>query len=72
MNDRLAELESAIRVQADLIVDAQAEIINYLSGQIGSPEFIDRIIRLLDGPRQRDVQRQAREALGDEEPGNIA
>jgi hypothetical protein len=72
MNDRLAELESAIRVQADLIVDAQAEIINYLSEQIGSPEFIDRIIRLFDGSRQRDVQRQAREALGDKEPGNIA
>jgi hypothetical protein len=72
MNDRLAELESAIRVQADLIVDAQAEIINYLSGQIGSPEFIDRIIRLFDASRQRDVQRQAREALGDKEPGNIA
>jgi hypothetical protein len=72
MNNRLAELESAVRVQAGLIVDAQAEIINYLSGQIGSPEFIDRIIHLFDGPRQRDVQRQAREALGDEEPGNIA
>jgi hypothetical protein len=72
MNNRLAELESAVRVQAELIVDAQAEIINYLSGQIGSPEFIDRIIHLFDGPRQRDVQRQAREALGDEEPGNIA
>jgi hypothetical protein len=72
MNNRLAELESAVRVQADLIIDAQAEIINYLSGQIGSPEFIDRIVRLFDGPRQRDVERQAREALGDEEPGNIA
>jgi hypothetical protein len=63
VNDRLAKL---VRVQADIIIDAQAEIINYLSGQIGSPEFIDRIVRLFDGPRQRDVQRQAREALGDE------
>jgi hypothetical protein len=50
MNERLAELEAAIRAQAGLISDAQAEIINYLSGKIGSPEFIDRIIRLFDGP----------------------
>jgi hypothetical protein len=71
VNDRLAELESAIRVQADLIVDAEAEIINYLSGQIGSPEFIDRIVRLFDGPQQREAQRLAREARG-EDFGNNA
>ena len=72
MTDRTTKLESAIRGQAALIRDAQAEIINYLSEKIGSPEFVDRIIRLFDGPRQREVQRQAREALGDEEPGNTA
>jgi hypothetical protein len=72
MTERTTQLEAALSAQSALIEEAQAEIINYLSGQIGSPEFIDRIIRLLDGPRQRDVQRQAREALGDEEPGNIA
>ena len=72
MNDRLAQLEAAVRAQAALIRDAQAEIINLLSTEIGATEFTDRIIRLFDGPRQREVQRHAREALGDEEPGNIA
>lgn len=72
MNDRIAELEAAIRAQALLISEAQAEIMNYLSEKIGSPEFVDRIIRLFDCPRQREVQRQARKALSDEEPGNIA
>jgi hypothetical protein len=72
MTYRTAELESAVRAQATLIRDAQAEIINHLSAQIGPAAFIDRIIRLFDGPHQREVKRQAREALGDEEPGNIA
>jgi len=68
MNDRIAELESAVRWQAALIREAQAEIANHLSGEIGALELIERIIRLFDGPRQREVQRRAREALGDEEP----
>jgi hypothetical protein len=67
MNDRIAELEEAIRAQAALIRSAQEEIINHLSAKIGTVEFADRIIRLFDGPHQRKVQRQAREALGDEE-----
>ena len=66
MNDRLAELEAAIRAQAALICDAQVEITNYLSGEIGSPELTRRLLRLFDCQRQRDVQRKAREALGDE------
>jgi hypothetical protein len=72
MNNQIAELEAAIRAQAALIRDAQTEITNYLVKQIEAAEFTDRIIRLFDGPRQRDLERQAREALGDEEPGNIA
>jgi len=56
MNDRLAKLEAAVRAQADLIIDAQAEIINYLSGQMTSPEFVGRIIRLFDSPHQREVE----------------
>jgi hypothetical protein len=72
MNDRLAELQAAVRAQADLIIDAQAEIINYLSGQMTSTEFVGQIIRLFDSPHQREVERQVRRALGDEEPGNIA
>jgi hypothetical protein len=68
MDDRIAELEGAIRAQAALIRSAQEEVINHVSAKIGILEFADRIIRLLDGPRQRTVQRQARDALGDEEP----
>jgi hypothetical protein len=33
---------------------------------------IDGLLKLLDGPKQREVQLLAREALGDEEPGNVA
>jgi hypothetical protein len=67
VTDRLAELESAIRAQAALICDARVEITNYLSGEIGSQDFADRIIRLFDGSRHRHVQRHAREALADGE-----
>jgi hypothetical protein len=31
--------------------------------QIEAQEVVDRLIRLLDGPRQREVQRRAPEAL---------
>jgi hypothetical protein len=71
MNDRIAGLEAAIRAQGALTRDAQEEIINYLSAQIGPAEFTDRMIRLFDGQRQREVQRRAREALDDGEPGDI-
>jgi hypothetical protein len=30
------------------------------------------LLKLLDGPEQREADRLAREALGDKEPGNIA
>jgi len=71
MTERTTQLEAALSAQSALIEEAQAEIINYLSGQTGPPEFIDRIIRLLDGPQQREALRLAREALG-EDFGNNA
>jgi hypothetical protein len=30
------------------------------------------LLKLLDGPKQREAERLAREALGAREPGNIA
>jgi hypothetical protein len=42
---------------------AQAEVERYLVKQIEAQEVVDRLIRLLDGPRQREVQRRAPEAL---------
>jgi hypothetical protein len=71
MTERTTQLEAALSAQSALIEEAQAEIINHLSGQIGSPEFIDRIIHLFDGPQQREALRLAREALG-EDFGNNA
>jgi hypothetical protein len=71
ITERNTQLEAALSAQSALIEEAQAEIINYLSGQIGSPEFIDRIISLFDGPQQREALRIAREALG-EDFGNNA
>jgi hypothetical protein len=46
-----------------LIAAAQAEVERYLVKQIEAQEVVDRLIRLLDGPRQREVQRRAPEAL---------
>jgi hypothetical protein len=71
MTGRTERLEPAIRAQGALIADAQMEITNYLTKKIEAPEFVNRIIRLFDGPEQREAQRLAREALG-EEPGNVA
>jgi CheY-like chemotaxis protein len=62
MTDRLAQLESAFRAQNALIVEAQAEITRYLTKEIESAELIDRLIRLLDGPQQRQPQQLARRA----------
>jgi hypothetical protein len=67
MTDRTAELEAALRAQDVLIVEAQAEITNYLSKEIEAPEFVNRIIRLFDGPEQREAQRLTREVLADSE-----
>jgi len=71
MTERTTQLEATLSAQSALIEQAQAEIARYLSKEIESPEFIDRIIRLLDGPQQREALRLAREALG-EDFGNNA
>jgi hypothetical protein len=71
MTDRTAELEAAVRAQAGLIAAAQGLLTNYLSKEIEAPALIDSLLRLLDGPQQREAQRLAREAMG-EDFGNNA
>jgi hypothetical protein len=71
MSDRTAEFEAAIRAQAGLISEAQ-ELLHYLAKQIEAPALIEGLLKLLDGPEQREADRLAREALGEKEPGNIA
>jgi hypothetical protein len=70
-DERAIQLEAALSAQAALIEEAQAEIARYLSKKMESPEFVNKLIRLLDGPSQREAQRLAREALG-EDFGNNA
>ena len=71
MNDRTAELESAIRAQSALIFEAQSLLTAYLTKDLEAPALIERLLKLLDGPQQR-AERISREALGEQEPGNIA
>ena len=66
MTGRTEQLEPAIRAQGALIAEAQTEITRYLAKEIEAPALADRLIRLFDGPAQREAQRLAREALGEE------
>jgi hypothetical protein len=54
MTDRAAKLEAAVRAQDALIAAAQGLLTRYLAKEIESPSLIDALLRLLDGPQQRD------------------
>jgi hypothetical protein len=72
MTDRTAELEAALRAQDGLIAEAQRLLTDSLRpGGLSRDALIDELRKLLDGPRQRDVQRLLQEALG-EDFGNNA
>jgi hypothetical protein len=71
VKDRTAELEAAVRAQDALIAEAQAEITRFLTKEFEAAELVDSLIRLFDGPQQREAQRLSREALG-EDFGNNA
>jgi hypothetical protein len=71
MTSRETQLEAAVRAQDALIVQAQMEVERYLSKQFEAAELVDRLIRILDGSQQREAQRLARQALG-EDFGNNA
>jgi hypothetical protein len=71
MTSRETQLEAAVRAQDAPIVQAQMEVERYLSKQLEAAELVDQLIRILDGPQQREEQRLARQALG-EDFGNNA
>jgi hypothetical protein len=71
MTDRTAELEAAVRAQDGLIAAAQRLLTRYRAKEIESPMLIDGLLKLFDGPQQREVQLLSREALG-EDFGNNA
>jgi hypothetical protein len=71
VTDRTVKLEAALRAEESLIVEAQVLLTRYLAKEIEAPALIDSLLRLLDGPQQREAQRLAREALG-EDFGNNA
>ncbi len=71
MTDRTVELETAVRAHDALIAEAQRLLTGYLAKEIELPGLADGMLSLFDGPRQREVQRLVREALG-EDFGNNA
>jgi hypothetical protein len=72
MNDRSSELEVAVRAQDALIAEAQRLLKAYVETKRVHPDaVINDLLWLFDGPRQREVQRLVREALG-EDFGNNA
>ena len=72
MTERTAQLEAALRVNAALRVQAERLIAAYIAPESDRVAIISELIRLFDGPAQREAQRLTREALGEEEPGNVA
>jgi hypothetical protein len=66
MTDPTVHLRLALRTNLALIVEAQAEITRYHTKEIEAAELIDRMIRLIDGPAQREAQRLAQEALAED------
>ena len=51
MNDRIEQLEAALRAEDALIVEAQRLLTNYLSKQTESTDLIDNLLWLFDGPQ---------------------
>jgi hypothetical protein len=65
MIDRMAKLEAALRVNASLLVHAQRLISAYIAPESDRAAIISELIRLLDGPAQREAKRLAEVALGE-------
>jgi hypothetical protein len=69
MVDRIAKLEAALRVNVALLFHAQRLIAAYIATESDRAAIISELIRLFDGPAQREAKRLAelREARGVEE-----
>ncbi len=72
MDDRIVELEAAVRAQDALIGEPQRLLSDCARpGGLSRDALIDALRKLFDGPRQSEAQRLSREALG-EDFGNNA
>jgi hypothetical protein len=65
MVDRIAKLEAALRVNAALLFHAQRLISAYIAAESDKAAIISELIRLLDGPAQRESMRLADVALSE-------
>jgi hypothetical protein len=70
MVDRTTKLETALRVNAALRVQAERLIAAYVAPESDRAAIINTLIVLFDGPAQREADRLAAEALG-EAPDSI-
>jgi hypothetical protein len=59
------EVRGALRVNAALLVHAQRLIAAYIAVESDRDAIISELIRLLDGPAQREAKRLAEMALGE-------
>jgi hypothetical protein len=64
MND-VELLKSALRANQALVFEAQGLLTRYLAKKVEAPTLIDSLLRLFDGPEQREAQRLAMEALAE-------
>jgi hypothetical protein len=71
MTAREIQLEAALRVNVALRVRAERLIAAYVSPESDRAAIINELITLFDGPAQREAQRLASEAFG-EDFGNNA
>jgi hypothetical protein len=65
MVDRVTKLEAALRVHAALLVHAHRLIAAYIAPESDKAAIISELIRLLDGPAQREANRLTEVALCD-------
>lgn len=65
MVERIAKLEAALRVNAALLVHAQRLIAACIAPESDRAAIISELIRLLDGPAQREAKRLTEVALGE-------
>jgi hypothetical protein len=64
INTREIQLEAALRANAALRVQAERLIGAYVAPESDRAGLVDELIRLFDGPAQREARRLAAEALG--------
>jgi hypothetical protein len=65
MTTRETQLEAALRVNAALCVRTERLIAAYVAPGSDRESIFKELIRLFDGPAQREAQRLAAEALGE-------